>query len=239
MSPGPEKPLRSDGAPDPLNDPQYIHLKRSHIYLALIPLAFGAGITCGYLLWGRLTSALAESQSFSNAGVRFEIDSVNDLARGPVGAPISIVEFGDHNSQRWHPEVYKELLAAYPEQNLFTTVDFPIVGGGAIGFGATLAANCSEEQGTFWEYHDALFSGAYPLDQAGFEGTARELGLDSQAPLECIDSGRFARVIQADLEYGANIGVNGTPTFFINGNPIISARPLLRFVEVVNGELGQ
>ncbi len=79
----------------------------------------------------------------------------------------------------------------------------------------------------------------HPLDRAGFGGTARGFGLDSQAPLENIDSGRFAREIQADLEYGANIGVNGTPTFLINGLPMIGAQPLLRFVEVINRVLGQ
>lgn len=192
-------------------------------------------------LRGRQAAGSAESQSFSSAGIRFQIDPVNDPARGPNGAPISIVEFGDYNCpycQRWHREGYEELLAAYPEQILFTYVDFPMMGGGAIGFEAALAANCAEEQCTFWEYHDALFSGAYPLDPAGFEG-ARELGLDNQALLECIDTGRFAREIQADLEYGANIGVNGTATFFTNGIPMIGAQPLLRFVEVINGELGQ
>ena len=242
MSSGPEVPLRSDALPDPLHDPQYIRLKRSHLYLALIPIAFGVGITYGYFLWGRQASGSAESQSFSSAGIRFEINPVNDPARGPAGAPISIVEFGDYNCpycQRWHREVYEELLAAYPDQIHFTYVDYPIVGGGAIGFKAALAANCAEQQGAFWEYHDALFSRMYPLDRAGFEGAAQSLGLDSQALLECIDSGRFAGEIQADLEYGANIGVSGTPTFFINGIPMVGAQPLLRFVEVINSELGQ
>ncbi len=167
---------------------------------------------------------------------------MNDPARRPVGAPISIVEFGDYNCpfcRRWHRDVCEELLAVYREQILFSYVDFPIVGGGAIGFGATLPANCTEEQGAFWEYHDALFSGAYPLDQAGFEGAAVDLGLDRQALLEYIVTGRFAREIQADLEYRANMGVNGTLTFFINGLPVIGAQPPLRFVQVINGERGQ
>ena len=126
---------------------------------------------------------------------------MNDPARGPVGASISIVEFGDYNCpfcRRWHRDVCEELLAVYREQILFSYVDFPIVGGGAIGFGATLPANCTEEQGAFWEYHDALFSGAYPLDQAGFEGAAVDLGLDRQALLEYIvtdeSQGRFRRI---------------------------------------------
>ena len=57
--------------------------------------------------------------------------------------------------------------------------------------------------------------------------------------MECLDSGRQTAEVDADFRYGADLGVTGTPTFFINGIPLIGAQPLLRFVELINSELGR
>lgn len=233
MATGPEKPVGSPSSPD------HIVIRRSHLYLALLPISFGIGIAYGYLLWGRSSSA---EGTFSNAAVRVEVDPGDNPALGPLDAPIELIEFGDFNCphcQRWHNEVYRELLATYPDQIRFTYVDFPIVGGGAIGFEAAQAANCAGEQGAYWDYHDALLSGGYPLDAGGFQAAASELGLNGEGLMACIESRIYAEEVQADLQYGTSIGVSGTPTFFINGIPMIGAQPLLRFVEVINVELGQ
>ena len=107
------------------------------------------------------------------------------------------------------------------------------------GFAAAEAANCAAEQGAYWEYHDALYSGDYPLNQPGFEAVARQLELDLPGLTECIKSGRQTSEVDGDFRYGASLGVTGTPSFFINGIPLIGAQPLLRFVEVINSELGR
>jgi len=57
--------------------------------------------------------------------------------------------------------------------------------------------------------------------------------------MECFESGRQTAEVDADFRDGADLGVTGTPTFFINGIPLIGAQPLLRFVELINSELGR
>jgi predicted DsbA family dithiol-disulfide isomerase len=229
----------------PEDDRRYIHIRRSHFYAALLPIVFAAGLAYGYLLWGRAAVQTDPSASslggFSAAG-RIEVDPGEDPSIGPPDAPVTVIEFSDYNCpfcQQWQREVFDELMAAFPAQIRFVYKDFPIVGEGTPGFGAAEAANSAAEQGAYWEFHQALFSGDYPLDRAGFEAITRQLELDLPAIQECLDSGRQAAEVDEDFRYGADLGVNGTPTFFINGIPLIGAQPLLRFVEVINAELGR
>lgn len=242
--------LEADAAPELeavsiQDDRRYIHIRRSHFYAALLPLAFAAGLAYGYVLWGRARLAPGSSSSSSaefSVGGRIEVDPEDDPSIGPPDAAVTIVEFSDFNCpycRQWHLEVFEELMAAYPAQIRFIYKDFPIVGGGAPGFAAAQAANCAGEQDAFWEFHDSLFSGDFSLDNAGFEAAAQELGLDAAALLECLESGRYAAEVDADFRYGASLGVNATPTFFINGIPLIGAQPLLRFIELINAELGR
>jgi protein-disulfide isomerase len=225
---------------------RYIRIRRSHFYALLLPLAFVAGIAYGYLIWGRneaVPAAPAEAgdTGLSRAIARIEVEADDDPALGPEDAPITIIEFSDFNCpycQRWHQEVFEPLLASYPGQIRFIYRDFPIVGGGGPGMAAAQAANCAGEQDRYWEFHGAMFSGIYALNGEGFAEASGAVGLDSEALLECYESGRYETEVQADLQYGAGLGVSGTPTFFINGIPLVGAQPLLRFVEIINAELG-
>ena len=222
----------------------YIYIRREVIFPVAIAAAFAVGLGGGYLIWGT-SKAASEGQpsdtSVSRPAGRIEISLDDDPRLGPDDAPITIVEFSDFNCpfcRAWHQQTFPGLLETFPDQILFVYKDFPVVGGGTIGEGAALAANCAAEQEGYWPYHDALFSGEFGLDRAGFEQAALSTGLDGEALLSCLDSGRYADEVQEDLRYGAGLGVTGTPTFFINGIPMVGAQPLLRFIEVINGELG-
>jgi len=87
---------------------------------------------------------------------------------------------------------------------------------------AALAAQCAGEQGKFWEMHDQLFQ-HHEWAQTGknprslFRGFAASVGLDLEKYDACLDSQRYAGRIQASLEEGQRAGVQGTPTFFVNG----------------------
>ena len=240
-TPEPSTPPAGTGASAPSG---YIYIRREVIFPVAIAVAFAVGLGGGYLIWGT-SRAAAEAQpagtGVSRSAGRIEISLDDDPRLGPDDAPITIVEFSDFNCpfcRAWHQQTFPGLLETFPDQILFVYKDFPVVGGGTIGEGAALAANCATEQDGYWPYHDALFSGEFGLDRAGFEQAAISTGLDGEALLSCLDSGRYADEVQEDLRYGAGLGVTGTPTFFINGIPMVGAQPLLRFIEVINGELG-
>ena len=241
MSSDTEESLRSAGVLDPLNDPQYIRLRRSHLYLALIPLAFGLGMVYGYILWGREQVIATEADFGASQARRIDVDPGDDPSFGPIDAPITLVEFSDYSCpycQLWHREVSQELFATFPDQIRFVYKDFPIVQGGRVGTVAAQAAHCADEQDAYWDYHDALLSGDYTLDPSGYEQAAQDLKLDEEALMECVNSERYVDEVAEDLDYGVSIGVSSTPTFFINGIPLIGAQPLENFVELINSELG-
>lgn len=233
-----DEPVISDPASDRESDPQYIRLRRSHIYLALIPVAALLGFAAGYFVWGQ---DAAQAEANPVIASRIEVDPAGDPSLGPADAPITIVEFSDFNCphcQRWHREVSQELLSAYPDQIQFVYKDFPIVGGGRVGFLSAQAAHCAEEQGSYWEYHNALFSGAYSLDSSGIDQIAVDLGLDLDPFKECMVEARYAEEVRDDFNYGVSLGVSSTPTFFINGIPLVGAQPVVNFAQIIDSELG-
>jgi protein-disulfide isomerase len=229
-------------AASPVESPR----RRANWIAALIPLAFAAGIGSGYLAWGRTSPPTPTPVAAANPAppsdpdqpVRLEISLDDDPSLGPADAPITIVEFSDFACgfcQRFHVETFRSLLAAYPDQIHFVYRDFPVVG----GFEAAQAANCAAEQGDFWGFHDLLFTGGLGLDERAYRQYAADLGLDGDALMSCVSDGRYAAEVEADAQYVAGLGARGTPTFFINGIPLIGAQPLENFVQVIESELAQ
>ena len=166
----------------------------------------------------------------------------DDPFLGPEDAPVTIIVFSDFSCgfcRRFHDETLPVLLQMYPNELRYVYRDFPIVGGGEVGYAAAQAANCAGEQGAYWEYNDALYSGAYSLNRDGYALISEQLGLDAAELLQCLDSERYIGEVLHDWEDGSILGVSATPTFFINGIPVIGAQALDVFVEIIDSELGR
>lgn len=244
---------------DQMVDDGILRFKRSHVYAALLPLAFVTGFASGYLLLRNQPSnttgqVVAQSggqpailepaaqplpQPPSGLGqtpTRLGVEVDDDPAIGPTDAPITIVEFSDFKCpycRRFHEETFQQLIDAYPDKIRFVYRDFPVVG----GYEAAQASECADEQGSYWEFHNLLFSGGLGSDEDSYRQYAEDLGLDADALMECLDEGRYASEVEDDARYAASLGVNATPTFFINGIPLIGAQPLENFTKIIDDEL--
>lgn len=102
---------------------------------------------------------------------------------------------------------------------------------------AAEAALCADAQGKFWEYHDRLFDNQRSLSPEAYRKFAQELGLDQKAFGECLDSGKFRDSIARDYQAGERLGVNATPTFFINGRYLSGAQPFEAFQSILDEEI--
>jgi len=244
-------------APAPIEpEPETFTFKRSHVYSFAIVLAFAAGLLIGYLAWGRnatppQTAADPQAQSPSQVAdaalptstprvIRYDIPADGFPSNGPEDAPIVLVEFSDYQCPfctKWHNEVYEQLLAAYPGQIRFVYRNLPLTSIHPEAFPAAEAALCAGEQGRYFEFHDALFDALYGLGAEAYVQYATDLGLNMDAFRECLESGRQAQAVQADMDFAINLGINSTPTFFINGLAIIGAQPLQVFTQVIDKEL--
>jgi|SRR5436190_9164595 len=143
----------------------------------------------------------------------------SDYRQGPDDAPVTLVEFGDFECPhcgRAYP-VIKEVQRRLGDQLRFVYRHFPIT---TIHPHAQLAAEASEAasaQGKFWEMHDMLFENQAALDEDGLVNNAQALELDIRRFVADLRTHRYANEVREDFRSGIYSGVNGTPTFFING----------------------
>jgi len=225
----------------PVESGDFVIIRRSHLIHALIPLAALAGLAAGYLVWGRDSTLATSAPAGATAPVavqRLQVNVDDDPALGPEDAPITIVEFSDFNCpycRKFHAETFTPLMEAYPDQIRFVYRDFPITS--AESAVAAQAANCAGKQGSYWEFHDALFSGELGLGRAAYEAYGERLGLNVEALAVCLDAGGEQAEVESDAREATALGVRGTPTFFINGIPLVGAQPLSQFRSVIDGEI--
>jgi protein-disulfide isomerase len=94
---------------------------------------------------------------------------------------------------------------------------------------AHVAARCAGTQGKYWAYHDRLFAVQPRFESAELMQYAVDLGLDRETFARCLDGQPGGAAIDADIAQGRAMGVNGTPTFFINGKALVGAHPVESF----------
>jgi protein-disulfide isomerase len=99
------------------------------------------------------------------------------------------------------------------------------------------AARCAGVAGQYWPYHDRLFAAQPKFERAQLVAYATDLGIDRPAFERCLDERRFAAAVESDVTQGRALGVTGTPTFLINGQPLVGAHPLEDFRVVIDGIL--
>jgi protein-disulfide isomerase len=138
---------------------------------------------------------------------------------GKKNAPVTLVEFSDFQCpycQAAAP-VLKQVAEKFGDQVHIVYRQYPITSIHPFAFKAAEASLCANEQGKFWELHDAMFADQKKLAVSDLKATARRLGLDSKKFDGCLDSGRYVEQVQNDVREAQRISANGTPAMYING----------------------
>jgi protein-disulfide isomerase len=186
-------------------------------------------------------------QIFKDADIRIllapprnEIDFGTGPQRGASKAPVTIVEFSDFQCPycKGALPVLKQVTEKYGDKVQFMFKDFPLNDIHPQAQAAAEVAHCAEEQGRFWEYHDALFGIAPNFDAAHFMALAAQVGIkDGEAFKVCMESRKYKGRVEQDTSLGQTLGVDGTPMFFINGIALSGAAPMGDFEKIIDGEL--
>ena len=230
-----------------------VTFRATHFYAVLVLLAFASGILIGYFAWGRTAApqmAAAQPAPFGAAAapvdatptpqyVRYTIPTDGFPSTGPANAPITIVEFSDFQCpfcREWQQNTYQPLMAAYPGKIRLVYRDFPLTSIHPNAFPAAEAAQCANEQNAFWPYHDKLFNSENLSDDI-YKQYAQELNLDMTKFNTCITNHTYDKTIQDNSDFATKIGVDSTPTFFINGLALIGAQPIDAFKQIIDKEL--
>jgi protein-disulfide isomerase len=159
--------------------------------------------------------------------------------QGAAKAPVTIVEFSDFHCpycKRVQPTI-AQILAKYGDKVKLVYRHYPIDSLHPGARKAAEAAQCANEQGKFWPYHDKLYAGGTDVSSGTLKVFAEEAKLDVSAFDACLTSRKYQAAVQKDVEEAARLGVTGTPAFFINGRLISGSQPLETFARVIEDEL--
>jgi protein-disulfide isomerase len=143
----------------------------------------------------------------------------HDHVLGPPDAPVTLVEYGDYECPhcgRAHP-IVASVLRQLDRPVRFAYRHFPLTEIHPHAEHAAEMAEAAGERGTFWPMHDLLFENQEALEDEDLIEYASQLGIEPGWSVSALKSGRYARRVQEDFMSGVRSGVNGTPTFFING----------------------
>jgi protein-disulfide isomerase len=164
-----------------------------------------------------------------------------DPALGPASAPVTIVEFSDFQCPycRQVAPTLKQLREKYGDRIRVVWKDFPLTQIHPQAFKAGEAGHCAAEQGKFWEYHDRLFANQGALQPDDLKKHASDLGLDRAKFDACLDSARFGDRVREGVAQGSRLGVNSTPTMYVNGRLVAGAQPYEVIAAVIDEELSR
>jgi protein-disulfide isomerase len=201
-------------------------IPRSRVYARIVE----RGATAPVML-DTPSSALAPAQAAPRTGVAVPLRP-DDPARGARSPVVTVVEFSDFQCpfcSRAVPAV-AEMEKKHGEHVRVVWKHLPL-SFHPNAMPAALAAEAAREQGKFWEMHDKLFANQASLSDAAYEQYARELGLDIARFQATRAAPATRRRVEDDVAAAAAAGVTGTPTFFVNGEPVVGASGLTAAVE--------
>lgn len=164
-----------------------------------------------------------------------------DQATGNLDAPLTLLEYGDYQCPHCalaFPTV-KKLIAEFGERIRFVYRHFPISEAHPQAKDAAYAAEAAGLQGKFWLMHDLIFTHPQRLPESPFALYALELGLNEAAFAHDFSSEQVRQKVEADFEGGMRSGVNGTPSFFINGQKYNGNHDHTTLRTVIEHELGK
>jgi protein-disulfide isomerase len=213
--------------------------------LALIAIA-GIGILI-YKMTHR--GAPPAMQPVDVAVTSSELARTPGISMGREDAPVVLYEFADFECPHCadfaalvEPLIRERLVNAGLVRYVF--YDFPLGGGFRYSFLAARGGRCANEQGKFWPYHDLVFARqstwatmSDPTDF--FVKLAKEAGADADAFEGCLRSDKYAREVTLSRKLGDSLGVQGTPTLFVNGERIPNIPDYSELEAIVKQKAGQ
>jgi protein-disulfide isomerase len=168
----------------------------------------------------------------------YDVDLADAPIRGPESAAVTIVEFSDFQCpfcNRVTPTLAKiqetygdDVRIAFKHMPLSMHPQAPQ---------AHAAAEAAHRQGRFWEMHDRIFQNQRDLSIATLESHARAIGLDMDQYAKDVADASVKKRIDEDMAQASELGVTGTPSFFINGRYLSGAQPFENFKRMIDAAL--
>ncbi len=188
-----------------------------------------------------------QTRAVTNQEVMKAIVAQTNHFRGDPNAPVTLIEFSDFQCPfcaKFASETGPQIDEMYVKSGKVRIghFHFPFLGDESLW--AAEASECAGDQGKYWEYYDYLFANHGGENQGAFSKEnlkkfAQTLGLDSQAFDQCLDTGKFTSVVTNQGMFARQLGVQSTPSFIVNGTPLVGAQPFDTFKQLIDQFLNQ
>ncbi len=226
-----------------------IHLPSLGIGAGVVILAMMIFLIYGQESVMKTPTELASQNTPQKVSVDFLTSNLSPVL-GSENAPITMIEFGDyqcyycnnffHNTES---DIVKNYVDTGKVKMYFK--DFTIIGQDSVT--AANAAHCAQEQGKFWEYHDILYTN-WSGENTGWASAtnltqfSKQLGLNQDEFNQCMSQSKYISVIRGSVSDANNLGLTGTPDFFIVGpdntvTKVVGAQPYAVFDEIFKSKL--
>lgn len=168
---------------------------------------------------------------------KIEVNVGDDAFLGGETAKVTIIEFSDYLCPfcKKAEDTMKQINQEYSDQVKIVFRDFPVHGEKAEQL--AVMTECAKSQGKFWEVHNKIFEVGYNLEE--IRNYVNTLEIDIALYDICVANNEKIDEVKQDLEEGKTYGIQGTPTFFINGYKLEGAQPFEKFKEVIEYELNK
>lgn len=155
---------------------------------------------------------------------------------GPKTAPVTIIEYADFGCPScwyWYKQgILNQLRAKYGDQIRFVWRDYPVIT--LLSPNAAEAGQCANEQGKFWEFHDAVYDHDGAIEASDLKSYATIIGLNMSQFNECVASHRYRDRVNTEEEEAFRHGYNGAPFFLVNDQLVIGSQSLAVFAGFID-----
>lgn len=212
----------------------------------------GAVLIAGSIIY-LVGSTKSGTGNGGNSGIfsdELKTEAPNDVILGDPKAPVTIIEYGDYQCPACgaffsdtEPLVRENYIKSGKAKIVFR--DFQFLGPESVLAGE--AAACAKEQNNFWAYHDAIYvaevkdgkENSGNLNRDLFIQLAKNVGLDVNKFTVCYDSNKYENAVKQQMQNESSLGINQTPTFFVNGQIVKGMLPFDQFKTIIDSALGK
>ena len=220
-------------------------------YLLPASIIVGAILIAGsiiYLIGSSKNGATSTGSNPPAVNDSLKKETSRDVVLGNIKAPVTIIEYGDYQCPfcvRFFQTTAQSIRENYVKSDKVKMVfrNFQFLG--AESELAAQAAECAKDQENFWAYHDAIYLEELKdgqenngnLNKSLFVRLAKDIGLDVDKFTSCYDAGKYANLVKEDTANAASLGINSTPTTFVNGQIVKGALPYQQFEQIIKDAL--
>lgn len=207
--------------------------------VAVVSIAVGLGI--GFLVWGYEAPVQIAPVDIPEDAQRYVFDYLEGTPEfGDKEAAILMIEFTDFECvycQKYNNEVFPLIEKNYKKDLLYVFIPYPLDTIHPNAMNASLASMCAQDQDAFWDYRSLAFSAEEGYSTDAFISYANQLNLDEEQFNTCLEEEPYLELLEENISRAMALGVTSTPTFLINGLPVMGAQPFELFAGIIEAEI--